>query len=277
MIEKITRNFVPIAANLYKIRDSKDAAGELFRSAQKQKDQYQGFWIMTPDGKVLSAHHEHSDYRWTEEVLAAIDDGIDKAGPIKPRNPQPKDVLPEWGKGVQKDGKVTLAIWTRYFVQGKGLNTGAIDAVTWSAKEWQAFAPPEPSAGKTWRIPADMGAEFSRCLSTVSDKSMMPSPDDVTKVDLNGSVSRVSDGMATLSFTGHIAALHTHTFNKKYVYRSKATLTGVGTYDIAKKEMVSLLWIFEGSSRLIGETTPHPLAAVVEWRRGADAGKSEMR
>ena len=122
-----------------------------------------------------------------------------------------------------------------------------------------------------------MGAEFSRCLSTVSDKSMMPSPDDVTKVDLNGSVSRVSDGMATLSFTGHIAALHTHTFNKKYVYRSKATLTGVGTYDIAKKEMVSLLWIFEGSSRLIGETTPHPLAAVVEWRRGADAGKSEMR
>jgi hypothetical protein len=82
-------------------------------------------------------------------------------------------------------------------------------------------------------------------------------------------VSRVRDGIATLSYTGRIAALHTNPFNKKYVYTSKATLCGVGTYDISKKEMVSLLWIFEGSSRLLQEDSPHPLAAVVEWRRDA--------
>ena len=60
-----------------------DDAGELFRSARKQKSQYQGFWIISPDGKVLSAHHEHSDKRWTEEVLTAIDAGIEKAGASK--------------------------------------------------------------------------------------------------------------------------------------------------------------------------------------------------
>ena len=273
MIQKISRNFVPIAANLYKIRDSKDAAGDLFRSAQKQKAQYQGFWILTPEGKLLSAHHDHSDKRWTEEVLAAIDEAIEKAGPIRPRNREPKDVLPDWGKGVQKDGRVTLAIWTRYFFEGRGIATGAIDAVTWSAKEWQEFAPPDPKA-KSWRIPAKMAVEFSRCLSTVSDKSSMPTPEEVTEVDLNGSVSRVQDGIATLSYTGYIAALHTEPFNKKYVHTAKATLRGVGTYDIAKKEMVSLLWIFEGTTRLVEETSPHPLAAVVEWRRNAKARKA---
>jgi len=28
------------------------------------------------DGKVLAGHHEHSDKKWTEEVLAAIDEAL---------------------------------------------------------------------------------------------------------------------------------------------------------------------------------------------------------
>ena len=269
MIEKISRNFVPVAANLYKIRDSKDDAGELFRSARKQKNQYQGFWIIAPDGKVLSAHHEHSEKGWTQEVLAAIDEGIDKAGTIKPRQPEPKDVLPNWGKGVQKDGSVTVAIWTRFMHQGRGTGTGAIDAITWTAKEWEEFTPTEPVKGNNWKIPEKIAAQFSRCLSAVSDKSTMPSPDEVTEVAMAGQVQRVKDGIATISYIGHISAQHTNPFNKKYTYTYKAVMHGVGTYDIAKKEMVSLLWVFEGQNRLIQETTLHPLAAVVEWRRDA--------
>src|SRR5207302_4679147 len=129
----------------------------------------------------------------------------------------PKDVLPEWGKGVQKDGSVTLAIWTRYFFQGKGIATGAIDAVTWSAEQWKEFAPPDPVKGKTWSLPGKQAKEFSRCLSTVSDKSSMPTPEEVTEVDITGTVARVKDGTATLTYSGRIAALHTHPFNKKYV------------------------------------------------------------
>ena len=178
MIQKISRNFVPIAANLYKIRDSKDAAGDLFRSAQKQKAQYQGFWILTAEGKLLSAHHDHSEKRWTEEVLAAIDEGIEKAGPIKPRSPEPKDVLPDWGKGVQKDGRVTLAIWTRYFFEGRGIATGAIDAVTWSAKAaslWYQTSSPVLPVGVPVRVlaskptiipPAAVTAPVSRAIGT---------------------------------------------------------------------------------------------------------------
>ena len=256
-----------MAANLYKIRDGKDAAGNFFRAVQKQKNQYQGFWIATPDGKLLSSHQDHSEKKWTEEVLAAIDEALAKAGPLSPRNPEPRDVLPDWGKRVQRDGSVTLAVWTRYFFQGKGIGNGATDSVTWSAKEWKEFAPPEPVKGATWHLPAKMASQFSCCLSTVSDKSMMPRPDEVTEVDISGSVSRTKDGIATLSYTGRIAALHTHTFNKKYVYESRAKLRGIGTYDVDKQEMISLMWIFEGGSWLTHEKGDNPLAAVVEWQR----------
>ena len=42
-------------------------------------------------------------------VMATIDAALAKAGPLTARNPEPKDVLPYWGKKVQKDGSVTLA------------------------------------------------------------------------------------------------------------------------------------------------------------------------
>jgi hypothetical protein len=96
---------------------------------------------------------------------------------------------------------------------------------------------------------------------------MMPTPDDVTDVEITATVARVKDGIATIAYTGRIAARHTHTFNKKYVDTSKATLRGLATYDVEKKEMVSLLWIWEGSSRDVRAQDSNPLAAVVEWFR----------
>jgi hypothetical protein len=270
---------VPIAVNVYEIRDAKNEAGDFFRSAQKQKNQYQGFWIVTPGGKVLAGHHEHSEevQKWTAEVMSAIDDALAKAGPLTSRHPEPKDVLPYWGKDVHQDGSVTLALWTRYMHQGKGIGKGAIDAVTFTKTQWQEFAPPDPVKGKAWHLPAKLAQEFSRCLSTVSDKATMPTPDEVTEVDFTGTVARVKDGIATISYAGRIAALHTHTFNKKYVNTVRARLRGIATYDVAKQEMVSLLWILEGSSRAVEATSEGPLAAVIEWRRDARPEKSAKR
>jgi hypothetical protein len=266
---------VPIAVNLFQVEDAKNEAGDYFRAARKQKNQYQGFWIVAPDGKVLAGHQEHSEEvpKWTAEVMATIDAALVKAGPLTARDPEPKDLLPFWGKDVRKDGSVTLAISIRYFFQGRGIGNGAIDAVTLTAKQWQEFAPPEAAKGKTWHIPAKLASEFSRCLSTMSDKATMPTPDEVTEVDITGTVARVKDGIATISYAGRISALHTHPFVKNYVTTAGAKLRGVGTYDVAKKEMVALLWVLEGGGRLVKETEVSPLAAVVEWQRDAKVAK----
>jgi hypothetical protein len=44
---------VPAAINLYSVRKATDGSREFFLSVQRQKDQYQGVWIVTPEGKVL--------------------------------------------------------------------------------------------------------------------------------------------------------------------------------------------------------------------------------
>ena len=268
----MTRNFVPVAVNLYKIREAKDEAGDFFRAARTQKQQYQGIWIIAADGKVLAAHQNYKNIKnWPDEVLATIDAALDRAGPLTTRRPEPKDVLPYWGKGVAADGTVTLACHMRYFFQGKGIGNGAVDAAPIAAKDWKEFAPPEAVKGKTWHLSGKVASEFSRCLSIVSDKSAMPRPDEVTEVEIVGAVERVKNGLATLSYAGYIRALHTNPFNKDHVTRVRANMRGTAVYDVEKQEMVSLLWIFEGVSRTVQPPSKDesPFAAVVYWQRSA--------
>ena len=71
---RLATSFVPVALNLYEIREAQDAGGELFRHIRRQKPQYQGIWIVAPDGQVLAAHHDVQDRaQWPQEVLAVID------------------------------------------------------------------------------------------------------------------------------------------------------------------------------------------------------------
>ena len=77
---------MPVAVNLYKTRNAQDAGGELFRSVQRQKDQYQGIWIVSPDGKVLAGHHEIKSHEtWTQEVIATTDAALKIFGSVPPR------------------------------------------------------------------------------------------------------------------------------------------------------------------------------------------------
>jgi hypothetical protein len=145
---------VPVAVNLYKVREDRGAAGALFRSVQQQTPQYQGIWIVSPDGKVLSAHHEiKSHATWSREVLDTIEAGekayyregerpASRSVPPSPQrdasrsatpSPQPSPSegrgsrspgegsgpLPHRGIGVLPDGGVCLAIYSRY-VRGGG-------------------------------------------------------------------------------------------------------------------------------------------------------------
>ncbi len=269
MVDKVTRNFVPVAANLYKIREAKDEAGEFFRGARSQKNQYQGIWIIAPDGTVLAGHQDFKTREsWADEVAATIDAALAKAGSLTVRKPEPKDVMPHWGKGVLADGGVTLACQMRYFFQNKGIGQGALDEAAFTAKEWKEFAPPEPVKGKSWHLAGKVASEFSRCLSIVSDRSTMPRPSEVTEVEFTGTVERIRNGVATVSYAGYIAALHTHTFNKNYVTKAHARMRGTGTYDVVDKEMVSLLWIFEGGSR----TVQPPRARTARLRRWSNGG-----
>jgi hypothetical protein len=49
---------VPVALNLYKVRQDRGEAGDFFRSVQRQKPNYQGLWLVSPEGGTASLAYE---------------------------------------------------------------------------------------------------------------------------------------------------------------------------------------------------------------------------
>ena len=274
IVQTLSTQYVPVALNLYKTRDEKSPAGELLRGFMKQKQSYQGMWIVDNQGKVLAADGTfHEDRaKWSTLVQELLDEGLRKFG-TKPANREAlkKDLLPFRGKGVQADGKVTLALSTRYVHKGKGQDFGSFDTIHLTAKQFAEFAPPKATKGTTWTLSKDTATQFSRCLSNYSDQSHMPLPHEVTDVEFIGTVADVKDGLATLTFAGPIAAVHQHPYLKGKTNRARATLRGIAVYDVEKKELQSLHAVLEGTFRQFQpyDKEDHPLAACVEWTREA--------
>jgi hypothetical protein len=266
----VSANFVPVAVNLYKIREAKDAAGDLFRSVRRQKMQYQGIWIVSPEGKVLAAHHEVKDRKnWTAEVLATIEESLAAFGLVETRLPQATNPLPFRGRGIQADGSISLAIYTRYMrhvrrdnsVVAEGL--AVVDSLVLSASQWAVLSPPDFAVGTEWTLPDAVARRFCRVLSPASDQSTMPRPNEVASVEIKGKVIEVHDGMAQLEFSGQMMAEH-HYLGK--ISPAEARFTGTGSCDVASGHPRSLLWVFDGIYRNFPPyDQPRKTAAVVEW------------
>jgi hypothetical protein len=270
VIRLISTSFVPVALNLYEIRKEKGEAGDFFRQVQKQRPaQYQGLYVVSADCKVLSSHQAFKSHKtWPAEVTASLNEGIKEFGPIAPRQVERIDPTPCRGIGVQPDGAVTLAIYTRYAIKGIPLREvpdPTVDSLTLSAKEFAAFEPPARRVGATWTFPEELAKKFSRVLGP-RDEDSMPRPNEVTSVEFKGKVLRVENDVVNLGFEGQIAG--NHTTQAKKTTQSNAKIVGAGAYDLKAGELRSFTWILDGTFRgPVPYDQPHNFHAVVEWRK----------
>jgi hypothetical protein len=280
---------VPVALNLYVIREAKDAAGDFFRSIQRQHDHYQGIWIASPEGKVLSSlktvkpdgttYVPDATKTWTKAVLLALDDGIKAFGPIAPRRVKRTDPLPFRGCGYRPDGSVLLAVADRWMpdsgVEGvpndpAHKEAASFDSFTLTDAEWKTLAPPKIGAKQEWTVPETTACKFCALLST-GDK-IFRDPKEVTAVRIAGKVQAVENGIAYLSFKGNIAGKHVGTASEGregQPLSSEAKLIGgVGAYDTKEGRMLSLTLVFDGHFRNYPpyDNPPSRYGAVVEWR-----------
>jgi hypothetical protein len=166
VIRVITTSFVPVAVNLYRIREDRGPAGELFRSVQRQMDQYQGFWAVSPEGKALAKYHDwHGDpaVPLNKRPLVMLNDSLKAFGPVKPRVVKPIEPLPYRGRGVQPDGSVNVALYGRLLYNGQPDGPMMLDSVTLGASEWAHFAPPK-KGGQAWTLPETLARELARSV-----------------------------------------------------------------------------------------------------------------
>lgn len=270
VVSLIARNTVPVALNLYEIRDQKDAAGDFFRQVQKQRPgQYQGLYLASPDGKVLASHQQYkADRPWAAQLIADLEPGLRAFGDILPRDFSRTDPLPFRGVGKRDDGSVTLAIYLRNSIKGipiRELPNPTIDSLTLSPKELSEFAPPRLELGATWKLSEALSRKFSRLLGP-SNEDSMPRPHEVTAFNIAAKLDRGENGVAILIYQGSLVGGHLNAAKKQT--KGRVNIVGAGRYHVKTQQMLSLVWVADG---IYNGAPPYDhdvgYSAVVEWVR----------
>jgi hypothetical protein len=270
VIRFVATNTVPVALNLYVIRKQPDAGGDFFRAVQKQRPaQYQGLYLVAPDGKVLASHQNFKSHKtWTQELLADLEPGLKAFGDVKPRDVRRSDPLPQRGTGMRSDGGATAAIYLRYSIKGvplRELPNPTIDSLPLKASELSELAPTKPEVSVSWEIPETLARQFSRVLGP-GDEDSMPRPHEVTAMKLTGKVGAVEGDIAHLVYEGTLTGSHLNQAKKRT--HGEVKLIGAGRYDVKAGRLLSFVWVFDGAYK--GPPPydqPRVYSVVVEWTR----------
>jgi hypothetical protein len=293
VVRLISTSFVPVALDQQTAWRDKGEAHDFVESVQNRTKpaQYQGLWVVTSDGAVLATagRGHQASAPWEKTVLADLEAGLKKFGPVAPRRAGPANSRPYRGIGVHPDGSVTLAVTDRLiFVQDRRrqLRAGDFGEVTpdhvdLTAAEWSALSPPDVNAVSPWTIPEAVGRRFFPLLGHVTEP--FRHPEDVTEVQLEGRVVAVRDGIASLVFGGQMAGIVHGTKSLMQGHELSTTMRmigGVGSYDIRAGQMLSLTWVCDGDflgwHRPSAHVSPFRFGTVVEWRRGGPKAGAQL-
>ncbi len=260
VIRRVSTMFVPVAINLWELRADRGPAGELLRSVRQQMDQYQGFWIVSPEGKTLAMPTWKEHKEAASAICRAMDDVLKTVGPLKPRDAKPVDPLPHRGTGIRPDGSVTLAIYGRLMHRGQPDGPIMLDSVTLEAAEWALFAPAESGRSQEWTVPDRVARKLVGALAP-APRGMDFRPEGARKAELHAKVESVKGGKARILLSGTWEA---EGVREGVPYAGSATSEGVALYDAEKKSLLSLLLVFTGKYGGARETRES--GGVVEWR-----------
>ena len=255
-----------MAVSLQKIRTD-PATKDWFRSVGRQKDQYQGVWIVSPDDKVLAG--DDYGYKDAPKVLAGMDAALKAFGPVEPRKARRQEPFPFRGVGVRPDGSVDLALYRCYLHQGKPDGPHLRDTLSLKKEEWTALTPPRLVAGAEWVIAEDVARKLVRpfCLNTLGGD--MPGPEDAKVARLTAKVEAVEDGRARIRLTGTFEAVKLFK-EENLSFRGTATAAGVAELGVKEKTLTSVLLVFQGTYQQGARPETQkgrPFGAVAEWHR----------
>jgi hypothetical protein len=270
-MDLIARNFVPAAVNLYEVREKKHPANAFFAKLMEQKEQYQGIWIATPEGKLLGSffESENKEFDWTVRLLETLQASLRTFGPVTPIDARPTDLHPDRGIGVQKDGSATLAgTCRRLLLNGKQLTYPQLDRFKLTEKEFAGLRPAEVKIGAIFEVSVDAVKPLSHLMSHGSGMGQFPEAKDVTDAKMIGTVTEISDGIATITYAGEMAATHKDLFSKNERFgHGKSRIVGYGTVDARTGRMLSLLLLMDTAYRGFPPyDEPQQIVGLAEWK-----------
>ncbi len=264
VVRRVSANFVPVALDRKVLLQGKGQ--ELLKSLQRQKPQYHGLWIVSPDGRVLAAHSESKAKdreSWTREIVETLETALRSFGPVAPRKVGPVDLQPYRGTGLRPDGSVSLAVHCRLMHKGARDGPVAFDTLTLGEKEWARLIPPRVALGEKWTVPDALARKLCRIVSPVSDPEFMPLPEDAKVAELEAEVVSIEGGAAAIRLAGKWETEHLTSAKKPM--RASATGEGLAIFDVRQKTMRSFLLVTTGTFVDAPTSSPRETGAVLEW------------
>jgi hypothetical protein len=204
-----------------------------------------------------------------KRFLEALDESLKTFGPKQPRSVKWQDPLPWHGAGVQPDGKVTMALYVRHLAHGTAIGLPGVDSISFDAKEWAKFAPPEVQVGARWNIPGDVARKFNRVSDGIWDVSIKP--EHAKLAELQAVVEAVDGKEARIRLTGKVESSWVKPFNNpdKKTTHGWCEMEGVASYDADKKSLSSVLLLFRAGlpTNPRDKQSGTPLGGFAEWSR----------
>src|SRR5687767_9553093 len=112
ILARIASTMVPVALDYQKLEDPKSKEAQLLRPLMKQRNQEQGVWIFSPEGKALGGFVGFGDM--AGQTKKVIEDALKAFGPpVKPREAKAIKTHPYRGNGMMSGGSVCLAEYIR--------------------------------------------------------------------------------------------------------------------------------------------------------------------
>lgn len=271
VIDLIGRSFVAAAVNLYEVREKTHPANAFFAKLAEQKQQYQGIWIATPEGKLLGSYFEseNKQFDWTLRLIETLQNSLRAFGPVTQVDARPVDLHPNRGIGVEADGSATLSGTSRrLLLNGKLLTAPQLDRFKLTEKQFAGLRPAEVKVGAVFEASADAVKRLSPLMTNGSGMGQYPEPKDVTNAKLIGTVTEISDGIATITYAGEMAATHKDLFSKTECFGHGTTrFVGYGTVDARTGRMLSLLLLLDTAYRGFPPyDEPQQIVGLAEWK-----------
>jgi hypothetical protein len=267
LVSFVQSHFVPVAVNQLKLRERKDAEGDLFRSIRQQDNTYQGIWFVTPDGKVL----EQAQSRYTEPYLTAAQSALETwqtlnraaSKPLPSRATDSFDGLP-----AVAEGNLRLSVFVRRLNSPED-GLPAYDHVDLTADEWRSFIPAQATAGARGEVAQT--ALRKMALTFWPDALSDPiRPKEIKAVEMTATLDKLSEDEWHVRLTGKVSIEGNSIWGSRPRRTYYATLRGVARYRPSERTLTALRIVADGSWHVeesFGKiSAPGRLGVVIEWQ-----------
>ena len=231
-------------------------------------DQYQGFWVASPDGKALGKYHDWNGDPAVpvgKRVTLMLEASLKAFGAVTERDVKIVDHLPCRGRGTQADGSVNVALYGRLLHKGQSDGPMMLDSVTFCATDWARFSPPRIKEGEEWTLPDALARAIARSILSPGDSAGVFRAEDFSNADFRAKVESIRGGKARIALSGTWKAAGLYGGEEGHPYGASTVAEGFALYDLEKKSLQSLFLLFDGKVWGKTEETPRQTGGVAEW------------